>query len=59
MSCGSHIPPRCGIIFWIWFTCWWRARDDANWNANADINKDDVVDIYDAITLANNYGKTA
>jgi hypothetical protein len=29
------------------------------WNPNADINGDNIVDIYDAIILANNYGKTA
>jgi hypothetical protein len=33
--------------------------DSRNWNANADITNDNVVDIYDAITLANNFGKTA
>ena len=30
---------------------------DPNWNLNADLNDDGVVDICDAIILANNYGK--
>jgi hypothetical protein len=30
-----------------------------DWNPNADINSDNIVDIYDAIILAGNYGKTA
>lgn len=30
-----------------------------DWNPNADINGDNTVDIYDAIILAGNFGKTA
>jgi hypothetical protein len=30
-----------------------------NWNANADINGDNIVDVYDAMLLASNYGNTA
>jgi hypothetical protein len=34
------------------------APGSRKWNANANINNDNMVDIYDAIILANNYGKT-
>ena len=30
---------------------------DPEWNPNADLNHDSAVDIYDAIILANNFGK--
>lgn len=30
----------------------------SNWNPNADINGDNAVDIYDAIIMAKNFGKT-
>lgn len=32
--------------------------NSAHWNSNADVNGDDAIDIYDAIILAGNYGKT-
>lgn len=32
---------------------------DLNWNANADINDDRIVDILDAITLSNHFGETS
>ena len=28
-----------------------------NWNALADLNHDNAIDIFDAIMLANNFGK--
>jgi hypothetical protein len=31
---------------------------DSNWNPNAEINGDGVVDISDAIILASNFGRT-
>jgi hypothetical protein len=31
---------------------------DPHWNVIADINGDNIVDIYDAILFAQNYGKT-
>ena len=32
---------------------------DPNWNIAADLNNDDVFDIFDVILLAQNFGKTA
>ncbi len=32
---------------------------DSNWNQAADLNNDDIVDIFDIVLLANNFGKTA
>jgi hypothetical protein len=30
-----------------------------NWNPKADINSDTIVDVYDVILSAGNYGKTS
>jgi len=31
---------------------------DPNWNANADINSDEVVDIFDIVVVALHFGET-
>jgi hypothetical protein len=35
----------------------YRERARPNWKANADLNGDNIVDIYDAILLANHYNQ--
>jgi len=33
--------------------------DSSNWNPNADVNSDAAIDVFDAIILAGNFGKTS
>ena len=52
---GTVNPVDAGVLS----AAFGSAPHDSNWNLNADINNDSVVDILDVIILANNFGRTA
>lgn len=52
----DHVVDINDII--IWANAFGSRLDDPNWNPTADLVKDNVIDIFDAVLVAVNFGKT-